>query len=109
MGRFLTDLELMILLAVMRVGRDAYGVTIAQEIRDTAKRDVVLAVVYATLGRLEARGLVTSTLGPATAERGGRAKKLFEVTAKGVRETRATRQALTALWHGVVTSRPETT
>lgn len=108
MGRFLTDLELMILLAVMRVGQEAYGVTIAREIRDTAKRDVALAVVYATLGRLEGRALVTSTLGPITAERGGRAKKFFEVTAQGVRETRAARHALTALWHGVVNTRPGT-
>lgn len=98
---FLTDLELMILLATMRVGDEAYAVTIAREILDTAKRDVALAVVYATLDRLQAGGLVASRFGEPTAERGGRAKKFFRVTAKGVREARATREALSALWHGV--------
>lgn len=98
---FLTDLELMILLATMRVGDEAYTVTIAREILDTARRDVALAVVYATLDRLQASGLVASRFGEPTAERGGRAKKFFRVTAKGLREARATQAALSALWRGV--------
>lgn len=101
MSRLLTDLELMILLAIMRVGDEAYGVPIAREIRDTTGRDVALAVVYATLDRLETRGMVASALGPPTPERGGRAKRFFHVTAKGVRETRSTHRALHALARGV--------
>jgi DNA-binding PadR family transcriptional regulator len=97
----LTDLELMILLAVLRLGRGAYAVTISQEIEDTAGRSVALAVVYATLDRLEARGLVTSTVGEPTAERGGRAKRFFRITTKGMRQVRDTQTALTALWNGV--------
>lgn len=97
----LTDLELMILLAVLRIGRAAYAVTISREIEDTAGRSVALAVVYATLDRLEGRGLVTSTIGEPTAERGGRAKRFFRITTKGLRQVRDTQDALTALWNGV--------
>jgi DNA-binding PadR family transcriptional regulator len=60
-----------------------------------------VATVYVALGRLEERGLVTATVGEATAERGGRAKKFFRVTAKGVREVRALQKTLMQLWQGV--------
>jgi DNA-binding PadR family transcriptional regulator len=97
----LTDLELMILLAVLRVGENAYGVTIARKIEATAGRSVALALVYATLDRLEERGLARSWLGDPTPERGGRAKRFFEVTGKGIRQIRDTQGALTALWKGL--------
>lgn len=97
----LTDLELMILLAVMRVGEEAYGVTITREIEETTGRGVAVAVVYATLDRLQERGLVASSIGDPTAERGGRAKRFFRVTSKGLRQARDTQTALTALWNGV--------
>lgn len=99
--KLLTDFELMILLAVLRLGNDAYGVTVAREIESTAGRSVVLAALYTALGRLEERGLVSASLGEPTPERGGRAKKHFRVTAKGVRAVRDTRGALEALWTGV--------
>jgi PadR family transcriptional regulator PadR len=97
----LTDLELMILLAVMRVGEEAYGVTITREIEETTGRGVAVAVVYATLDRLQDRGLVASSIGDPTAARGGRAKRFFRVTSKGLRQARDTQDALTALWNGV--------
>jgi DNA-binding PadR family transcriptional regulator len=97
----LTDLELMILLAVMRIGDEAYGVTITREIEAITGRGVAVAVVYATLDRLQARGLVASSVGDPTAERGGRAKRFFRVTSKGLRAARDTQAALTALWSGV--------
>jgi DNA-binding PadR family transcriptional regulator len=97
----LTDLELMILLAALRVGDEAYGVPVAREIEETGGRVVALAVVYATLDRLEDRGLVTSSIGDPTPERGGRAKRFFRVTSKGIRQVRNTQAALTALWKGV--------
>lgn len=97
----LTDLELMILLAVMRVGDAAYGVTVTREIEQTTGRPVAVAVVYATLDRLEQRGLVSSSVGDPTPERGGRAKRFFRVTARGLRQARDTRNALHALWSGV--------
>ncbi len=71
---YLGQLELMVLLAVMRVGRAAYGVPISREISDKSGRDVALASVYAALERLEDKGLVHSTLGEPTAERGCKAR-----------------------------------
>jgi PadR family transcriptional regulator PadR len=97
----LTDLELMVLVAAMRLSEDAYGVTITRQIEQSTGRNVAVAVVYATLDRLEDRGLVTSFIGDPTPERGGRAKRFFRVTAKGIRQARDTRRALTALWTGV--------
>ena len=88
----------MVLLATIRLGDTAYGVTISRELEDTTGRDAVLGSVYNALDRLEDKGLVSSRLADPTPERGGRAKRFFRVTAKGVREVHTTRQALTALW-----------
>jgi PadR family transcriptional regulator PadR len=100
-GALLTDFELMILLAILRVGDEAYGVPIAQEIEQTGGRPVVCAAVYAALSRLEARGLVRAYMGDPTPERGGRAKRYYALTPKGLRATRETQRALTALWSGL--------
>jgi DNA-binding PadR family transcriptional regulator len=94
----LTDFELMILLATLRIGEDAYGVQIAREIETVSGRRVLLGAAYAALDRLERNGLVSSTLGNSTPERGGRAKRFFQVTSRGVRAARDTQQALIALW-----------
>jgi PadR family transcriptional regulator PadR len=102
MGRaLLTDFELMILLAVLRVNDDAYGVQIAREIEATGGRRVLLGAVYTALDRLERNGLVTSTIGLPTAVRGGRAKRFFRVTTRGVRAVKNTQRALIALWRDV--------
>jgi PadR family transcriptional regulator len=93
--------EFLVLLAVMRLGDDAYGVPIARAIEETSGRDVALGSIYFALQRLEAKGLVSSELGEPTAERGGRAKRYFRVTARGLREARAARRALTKLWQGL--------
>ncbi len=95
---FLGQHELMVMLAVLRLGRDAYGVPIAAEIADKAGREMLQGSVYATLERLEAKGLVISDLGEATAQRGGRAKRYFKLTAEGVRQVRQAQRALQALW-----------
>jgi DNA-binding PadR family transcriptional regulator len=91
----------MIMLALIRIGDDAYGVPISEEIEKRTGRDVALGSVYAALERLEEKGFVTSSLGEATAERGGRAKKYFKVTAKGLREVRETQRVLVKLWQGL--------
>ena len=101
MQRLLTDFELMILLAVLRAGDEAYGVIIAREIETTAKRSVLLGAVYAALERLERNGLIASKLGEPTATRGGRAKRFFRVTPQGLRAIKDTRRALVALWSDV--------
>jgi DNA-binding PadR family transcriptional regulator len=97
----LTDFELMVLLAILRIGEDAYGVPIAREIDATGRRTVAIAAVYAALERLEDRGLVSSSLGDPTPERGGRAKKFFQVTGAGVRLVREAHEGLTAMWRGL--------
>jgi PadR family transcriptional regulator PadR len=99
--QLLTDFELMILLAILRAGDEAYGVVIAKEIETTARRDVLLGAVYAALERMERTGLVASKLGEPTATRGGRAKRYFRVTPQGLRAVKDTRRALVALWSGV--------
>ena len=98
---YLNSFELMVLLAIIRLDDTAYGVTISHELEETTGRDVVLGSVYNALDRLEDKGLVSSKLGDPTPERGGRAKRFFTVTARGVREAHATQEALTALWHGL--------
>jgi PadR family transcriptional regulator, regulatory protein PadR len=99
--QLLTDLELMILLAILRTGDEAYGAQIAREIEATGGRHLLLGAAYAALDRLERNGLVSSRLGSPTPERGGRAKRIFKVTPRGVRAARDTQQALVALWRGV--------
>lgn len=101
MLRLLTDFELMILLATLRVSDDAYGVLIAREIERTGGRRVLLGAVYTALDRLERNGLVTSVVGDPTPERGGRAKRFFRVTPRGLRAVKETQQALVALWTDV--------
>jgi len=99
--RHLTDFELMILLAMLRLGDEAYGVPIAKEIEQTAKRTVLLGAIYTCLDRLEENGLVSSTYGDPTPERGGRAKRFFKITAKGLKAVKDTQRAFTALWSGI--------
>ena len=91
----------MVMLAVMRLGDEAYGVPISREIEQQCGREVALGSVYATLERLEGRGLVSSYLGKPTAERGGKAKRYFRVTPSGMHRVRETRQALMKLWRNL--------
>ena len=91
----------MILLVVIRLGDDAYGVPISKELLETTGRDVALGSVYAALDRLEQKELVSSTLGDPTPARGGRAKRYFRVTRKGIREAQTAKKALISLWRGI--------
>jgi DNA-binding PadR family transcriptional regulator len=86
----LGELEHLVLLAVLQAGDDAYGVTVREEIRRRARRDLTLGTVYKTLTRLEAKGFVTARQGEPTAERGGRAKRYYGVTAAGQRAVKGT-------------------
>ena len=101
-GEYLGNFELLVLLALMRLGDDAYGVTIARELEKQTGREIVIASVYATLERLEERGLVSSFLGDSTPERGGRAKRYFRITGAGLREARDARRYLMNLWKGLL-------
>ncbi len=97
----LTDFELMLLLATLRLGDLAYGVEIAREIERTGGRSVLLGAAYTALDRLERNGYVSSLIGAPTAERGGRAKRVFTVTPRGLRAVKDTQRALVALWNDV--------
>jgi DNA-binding PadR family transcriptional regulator len=96
----LTNAELLVMSAVLRLDNNAYGVPIVQELEQNGQR-MSVATVYVVLGRLEEQGLVSSAIGEATPERGGRAKRYFRVTAKGVRHVRAVQKTLSRLWRGV--------
>jgi PadR family transcriptional regulator PadR len=99
--QLLTDFELMLVLAILRIGDEAYGVEIAREIEQTCGRRVVLAAAYTALDRLERQQLVASRLGQPTPERGGRAKRFFSVTPGGLRAARDTQNAFEALWRNL--------
>lgn len=79
----LGEFEILVLAALIRLGADAYGVTIRSEIEERTGRSVTVGALYSTLTRLEAKSYVTSRVGGATAERGGRAKRFFDITATG--------------------------
>ena len=77
--------EHQLLLAVMRVGDEAYGMTIRRELAAHTGREIAVGAIYTALARLEARGLVQSRLGEPTPERGGKAKRFYRVLAPGKR------------------------
>jgi len=93
--------EHVVILALMRVGEDAYGVTIRQEIEACTGREVSIGAVYATLDRLEAKGYVKSHLGEPTPERGGRSKRFFRITSSGLTAVKRTHRALSRLVDGL--------
>src|SRR5215475_2392226 len=95
---YLGEFELMVILTVIQLGEDAYGVTISRELEEQSGRGVAIGSVYAVLERLEEKGLVSSSLGRPTPERGGKAKRYFRVTREGLRQVHKTRSVLTRLW-----------
>lgn len=97
----LGEFEHLILLAVYRLGVDAYGVSVIQEVEERTGRTVTQAAAYLTLRRLEDKGFIKSKLGKPTAERGGRAKRYFSITEAGTAQLRDSRAALTQMWKGI--------
>ena len=91
----------MVLLALVRLGETAYGVSIAEEIGARTQREVSLGAVYKTLERLEDKGLIAGKVGEPTAARGGRRKKHYRVLAPGVRALRASMQAIRRMTQGL--------
>lgn len=81
---YLGEFEQLVMLAILRLGETAYGVTIHQVLLDTARRRTSFGAIYTTLERLEEKGLVSSEIGEVTRERGGKAKRYFRVNAAGV-------------------------
>ena len=98
---YLGELEQIVLLAVLRLGDEAYAVPILEQIERQAGRRVARGALYTALDRLEAKGCLRSRLGEPLAERGGRARRYFTVTASAVRALKQSRQALQRLWDGL--------
>jgi len=94
LGRF----EVQVLLAVMRLGENAYGVPIADVIEDASAREINTGTIYINLDQLEERGFVTSRLGESTLERGGEARMYFHVTVKGCDAVRRAQRSPIRLW-----------
>jgi DNA-binding PadR family transcriptional regulator len=100
-GEFLGSLEHIVLLAMVRLGDDAYGMAVRREIESRTGRNLSIGATYATLERLEAKGLVSSYTGEPTAQRGGRAKRHFRVTAEGRRALTIAQDALQKMTAGL--------
>jgi PadR family transcriptional regulator len=98
---YLGEFELMLLLTIIRLGDEAYGVPLSRALALQRGREVSVGSVYAALDRLEAKGFVTSYLGESTPERGGRAKRYFRVTRQGLRVVQETRRVLSKLWQSL--------
>lgn len=97
----LGQMEHLVLLVVVRLGNDAYGMRISEELADRVGREVSIGSVYAALDRLERRGYVTSRIGDPTPHRGGRAKRYFAAERRGVEALADSRKLLTDLWDGL--------
>lgn len=89
---YIGELEELVLLAINKLGENAYGAAIHEALEDAGRR-MAIGALYTTLARLEEKGLISSWMGEATAERGGRAKKYFKVHAAGERALRAAESA----------------
>jgi len=97
----LGEFEYLLIAAAVRLGEDAYGAAIRQEIEGTTKHRCSLGALYTTLDRLEAKGLLETWMGEATPQRGGRAKRMVRVTAKGIQAATAFYDAVTRVSRGV--------
>ncbi len=97
----LGELEQLVLLAIARLGDDAYGVTVRREITARTRRDLSFGSVYTTLTRLEAKGFVASHLGDPTPERGGRRKKHYVISAAGRRTLQRSLHAIRTMARGI--------
>jgi PadR family transcriptional regulator PadR len=93
-GDLLGSLEQIVLLALLRLGANAYGMTVRREIEERTGRNISIGAIYTTLERLQAKGLVSSHVGEPTAERGGRAKRYFRLEPRGEEALRASQEML---------------
>ena len=97
----LGEFEQLVLLALVRLGPDAYGATVRREIEEHAGREVSISAIYTTLERLEQKGLVRSRIGEPTAERGGRRRRHFEMLPLGARSLRDAYRAISGMAAGI--------
>lgn len=101
MALALGEFEQVVILAILRLDENAYGVSISREIEECTERRPSPGALYTTLDRLEDRGLLTSKFGDPTPERGGRAKRYFRVTKEGIDAVTAVQRGYRRLMNGV--------
>ena len=101
-SKFLGEFEIVVLAATSRLGESAYGIAILNEIEAHSERKVSIGALYATLSRLEQKKLVVSTMGEATPERGGKAKKYYRLSGDGQAQLERSARMLQRLLSGVV-------
>jgi PadR family transcriptional regulator PadR len=100
-GEWLGSLEHIVLLALVHLGDNAYGMTVRREIEERTGRSLSIGAIYATLERLEAKGLISSYTGEPTPERGGRAKRHFRLQADGVHAVKAAQTTIKNMTAGL--------
>ena len=100
-GKFLGEFEQLVLLAVLRLEGDGYGMTVRREIQRRTGRDVTIGAVYATLERLETKGHLSSWEGESTPVRGGRARRHFRVEPRGRKALDDSKHMLERMWEGI--------
>ena len=100
-GDYLGEFEQLVLLALVRLRDEAYGMTIRQEIEKRTGRQVSIGAAYATLDRLEEKGYVSSHVADPSPQRGGRAKRYFRLTVSGAEALNRSRRAIDAMWAGL--------
>ena len=97
----LGEFEYLLLAAAMRLGEDAYGASMRKELEQSAGRKCSLGALYTTLDRMESKGLIRTWMGEATAERGGRAKRMVGITAAGAHQAKEFYDAIMRVTQGV--------
>ena len=100
-GDLLGSLEYIVLLGLVRLGPDAYGMAVRREIESRVGRHLSIGAVYATLDRLVLKGYVSSTVGEPTPTRGGRRKRYFRIEAKGHRALKTSEDAIRSMSAGL--------
>lgn len=98
---YLGEFEHCVLLSIIHLQENAYGVTIRQYLKEAIGRDVTLGALYATIERLEKKGLITSWKGEVTPERGGKAKRMVKVTTAGQQQLKDTKKQFEAMWQNI--------
>lgn len=98
---YLGEFEHCLLLSIIALSDNAYGVTIRQYLKNSIERDVTLGALYSTIERLEKKGLITSWKGESKPERGGKAKRMVKVTALGLQSVEAAKQQFELMWNNI--------
>lgn len=100
-GEFLGEFEQLVILALLRLGNESYGMEVRREIEGTSGRPVTIGAVYATLDRLEQKGLLTSRQTEPESRQGGRARRVFRVQPSGFDALADVREMFSRMWEGV--------